>query len=518
MTVGHAPLRVLIADNDSAFVHFFTHRMQSLKEWAVTVDACGSGADLAQRVYAQPYDLVFMDLGLPDFDPLAFLTRVTQTSLPLPFVVFSSKNEARPAVEAMKRGVLDHVMKDDFSTMDLDGFLGRLTETFHLKRENAELHQIGEMKNDFLATISHELRTPLTSILGLSELVVTGRMGPLNERQSDSLRKVIEQSQNLARLINQLLDVQDTLRTRSLSDLHPVLLGRLVGDRVSALTPLFVKKKVSLGFAGEDGAQWVRVQEDALSKVVDHLLLNALKFTSGGGRVAVAVTPFGVGGVVVAVRDDGQGIPKEALPFVFQKFFHADPSLTRGYGGLGLGLAYCQYVVESAGGRIWVESSGPNQGTTVSFTLPRLDPAQVAGPAVVSRDHQVVLWVDDNINMLELMEIGFASLPETVQLVTRQNGQEALEEAFAHPPDLIVLDIMMPDMNGLEVLARLRQEPSTRGIPVLVVTGYKEAAEEAIERGATAYFLKPFRIPEILGKVREFLNIEPRPQGEGANS
>jgi two-component system sensor histidine kinase VicK len=510
VTVGHAPLRVLIADNDEAFVRFFIHRMESLKEWAVTVDACGSGADLTQRIYAQPYDLVFMDLGLPDFDGLSLLTRVAQTSLPLPFVVFSEKNEARPAVEAMKRGVLDHVMKEDFSTMDLDGFLGRLTETFHLKRENAELHQIGEMKNDFLATISHELRTPLTSILGLSELVLTGRMGPLNEKQADSLRKVIEQSQNLARLINQLLDVQDTLRTRSLSDLHPLLLNNIVGDRASALTPLFEKKKISLVFSNDAEGAWIRIQEDAIAKVVDHLLLNALKFTSAGGRVAVAVTPLGSGGVLATVRDDGQGIPKEALPFVFQKFFHADPSLNRGYGGLGLGLAYCQYVVESAGGRIWVESAGPNQGTTVSFTLPRLDPSE-AVPAAVSRDHQVVLWVDDNVNMLELMEVGFASLPETVQLVTRQSGQAALDEAFAHPPDLIVLDIMMPDMNGLEVLARLQQEPSTRAIPVLIVTGYKEAAEEAVARGATAYFLKPFRIPDILAKVREFLKISPTP-------
>jgi CheY-like chemotaxis protein len=232
MSDPHMPLRLLVADDDPAFVRFFTQRMTGLTEWAVTVESCVSGAELMQRIYAETFDLVFMDLGLPDIDGLDFLTRLFQTTLPLPVVALSAKNESRHAVEAMKRGVLDHVMKEDFATMDLSGFLGRLTETFRLKRENAELRQIGEMKNDFLATISHELRTPLTSILGLSELILAGRMGPVGDKQADGLRKVIEQSQNLARLINQLLDVQDNVQSRARADMRPVAMVELVNERV----------------------------------------------------------------------------------------------------------------------------------------------------------------------------------------------------------------------------------------------------------------------------------------------
>jgi signal transduction histidine kinase len=502
----HAPLRVLLADQDPSFVRFFAQRMTGLSDWAVTVESCGTGAELLQRIYAHPFDLVFMDLSLPDIDGLDFLTRLAQTSLPLPVVALSAKDESRHAVEAMKRGVLDHVMKGDFATMDLEGFLGRLTETFHLKRENAELHQVGQMKNDFLATISHELRTPLTSILGLSELVLAGRMGPLVDKQADALRKVIEQSQNLSRLINQLLDVQDTIQSRSRQDLRPVALVELVKERAQALQPMFEKKGV--GLQGPDSSPALQIQghSESLGKVFDHLLLNALKFTGAGGSVAVGVHPLPEGSVRISVRDTGQGIQKEALPFVFQKFFHADPSLTRTYGGLGLGLAYCQFVVESYGGRIWVESAGVGQGTEVNLTLPCQNTETVPPPGAAP-DHQVVLWVDDNVSLLELMEVGFASLPDTVRLVTRQSGQEALAEARAHPPDLIVLDIMMPDMNGLEVLSRLKADPVTRGIPVFVVTGYREAAEEAVGRGAVAYFLKPFHVTEILGKVREHLKI-----------
>ncbi|MBK8575663.1 MAG: response regulator [Elusimicrobia bacterium] len=510
MTEIHIPLRVLVADEDPAFVRFFSQRMTALSDWAVTVESCASGADLMQRIYAETFDLVFMDMGLPDIDGLDFLTRLSQTTLPLPVVALSAKNESRHAVEAMKRGVLDHVMKEDFASMDLSGFLGRLTETFRLKRENAELRQIGEMKNDFLATISHELRTPLTSILGLSELILAGRMGVVGDKQADALRKVIEQSQNLARLINQLLDVQDTVQARAAADLRPVALVDFVNERATALRPMFEKKGIELRGVAPAAPVWVHGHAESIGKVLDHLLLNALKFTGAGGVVVFSVHPLATRSVRVSVQDTGQGIPK-ALPFVFQKFFHADPSLTRGYGGLGLGLAYCQFVVESYGGKIWVESPGVGKGTEVHFTLPCLDPASV-GSSAPPPDHQVVLWVDDNLNMLELMEVGFASLPESVQLVTRQSGQAGLDEARTRPPDLIVLDIMMPDMNGLEVLAHLKGDPVTRDIPVMIVTGYREAAEEAMERGATAYFLKPFRIPDILEKVRQQLKIPALPK------
>lgn len=505
------PLRLLVADEDPVFARFFTQRMTGLAGWSVTVESCSSGAELVQRIYAETFDLVFVDLGLPDIDGLDFLTRLFQTTLPLPVVALSAKDESRNAVEAMKRGVLDHVMKEDFATMDLSGFLGRLTETFRLKRENAELRQISEMKNDFLATISHELRTPLTSILGLSELILAGRMGPVGDKQADGLRKVIEQSQNLARLINQLLDVQDNVQSRARADLTPVDLVDLINERMTTLRPMFEKKRIGLRGGALSRPVSVQAQTETIGKVLDHLILNALKFTNADGVVEVSLHPLGPKTVRVCVQDTGQGIRKEALPFVFQKFFHADPSLTRGYGGLGLGLAYCQFVVESYGGKIWVESPGMGKGTVVNFTLPCLDPMDVH-PSPAPRAQPVVLWVDDNVNMLELMEAGFASLPETVQLITRQSGQAGLDAARSRPPDLMVLDIMMPDLNGLEVLSQLKADPETRNIPVMIVTGYREAAEEALDRGATAYFLKPFRIPDVLEKILKYLKIPPPPQ------
>ena len=501
------PLRVLIADGDPTELRTQVRRMESLPGWRIRVDTCESGADFLQRLYAQPYDLVFLDMNLPDTPGVELLARLGRMSLPLPVVALSAREEARAAVEAMKHGALDHLMKEDFVALDLSGLLKRLLMTFRLKRENAELHQISQMKNDFLATISHELRTPLTSILGMSELLLAARMGPVTDKQSDSLKKIIEQSQNLSRLINQLLDVQDTLKDRPRVDARPLSLADTVTRQVEAARALFEKKGVRLTLAPPPENFRVKGDESGLGKGVEHLLLNALKFTPAGGHVEVGLHGLPSKSVLLSVQDSGQGIPKEALPFVFQKFFHADPTLTRSYGGLGLGLAYCQHVVESHGGRIWLESPGPNLGTTVNVTLTRVD-GDAGGetfPAPVGR--RSALWVDDNPNMLELVEVGFSSLGGDVDLVTCARGREALEEVERRGFHLIVLDIMMPDMNGLEVLSRLRANPRTRSIPILVVSGYREAAEEAMERGATAYFLKPFRVPEMLEKIRELLRL-----------
>jgi CheY-like chemotaxis protein len=240
---------------------------------------------------------------------------------------------------------------------------------------------------------------------------------------------------------------------------------------------------------------------DALGKVFEHILQNALKFTPEGGRVTVAARVQSPGGVELRVTDTGKGVPAQALPYVFQKFFHADQTLTRPYGGLGLGLAYCKHVVDAHEGRIWLESAGPDQGTTVHITFPRWAPS----PGTAGGKSKTILWVDDNPTMLELMEVGFSSFPEQVRLMTCQSGADALDTVRASPPDLIVLDMMMPGMSGLDVLNQLKFEKRFSGIPVVVVTGHREAAEEALRHGAVDFFLKPFRVTEMVEKIRRHL-------------
>jgi two-component system, sensor histidine kinase len=494
-------MKILFADGDQAFVRKAEARFRSLSDPAVQAEMCAAGADFLDRAYAHAYDLIFLDATLPGTDPLEILKRLLQTTLPMPIVMLSAREDARLAVQAMKQGVLDFLIKDDFLALDLSDFLRRLEEVSRARRADAELAQVNQMKNDFLATISHELRTPLTSILGLSDVLVSGRMGPLEKKQGESLKKILEQSQNLVRLINQLLDIRSLARGERRPEPEAVPLSLLARDRAVSLGRFFEDKGVELAVRVPEGGLEVRAPKEDLEKVIDHLLSNALKFTPKGGKVSLEVIDDGRQ-AQVRVADTGCGIPTESMRFVFQKFYHVDQSLTRAYGGMGLGLAFCKEAVENMGGRIWVESRGPGQGASVVFTLPRPLAAVPAGPPTAKRN---ILWVDDNPSMLELVEVGFASMSRSMAIKTASGGLEALEMIKTALPDLIVLDIMMADMDGLEVLSRLKADPRTTAVPVLIASGYKEAAKTAVQRGAHDFCLKPFHMTDIVNKIESIL-------------
>jgi signal transduction histidine kinase len=493
------PMRILLADGDPAFAEKAFERLRSVGEPAVHLELVGKGPLFLDTVFSHPYDLILLDAALPGASSLDLLGRLLQTSLPLPVVMLTAKDDARLAVEAMKRGVLDFLLKDDFLSLDMAAFLRRMGEASRQRRENAELQQVAQMKNDFLATISHELRTPLTSILGLSEVLVSGRLGAMEKKQGESLNKILEQSHNLVRLINQLLDVRSFSQNEKRPEAEVVSISALARERTEAARPLFERKGVHFEATIPASPLEVHGRREDLSKVFEHLISNALKFTQKGGQVVVEVMEDGRQ-AQVRVSDNGQGIPTESMRFMFQKFYHVDQTLTRSYGGMGLGLAFCKEAVESMGGRIWVESKGAGHGASVAFSLPR-----IAVPAPASRGSRQILWVDDNPSMLDLVEVGFSSVSRAVTLKTARGGVPALELLKTFTPDLVVLDIMMADMDGLEVLKRIREDARTAAIPVLVVSGYKEAAKAAVQRGANDFCLKPFRVADVVKKIESLL-------------
>jgi CheY-like chemotaxis protein/anti-sigma regulatory factor (Ser/Thr protein kinase) len=323
-------------------------------------------------------------------------------------------------------------------------------------------------------------------------------MGALEKRQEDGLRKILEQSQNLVRLINQLLDVRAFSRGECRPAPEAVSLSTMMTSRLAAVAPLFEKKGVTLEISPASGALEVLADPADLTKVIDHVMSNALKFTPKGGRVRVEMGEESRR-AVVRVTDTGNGIPPESLRFVFQKFFHVDQTLTRDYGGMGLGLAFCKEAVDAMGGGIRVESDGVGRGTRVVLSLP------TAADPSMDAEAKTVLWVDDNPNMLELVETGFSGINRSVTVKTAHGGIPALTSLKAFRPDLIVLDIMMSDMDGLEVLSRIKADAATAKIPVLIVSGYKEAARTAVQRGADDYCLKPFRVADVIKKIDTLL-------------
>ncbi len=507
-------LRILIADSDERFVELLTERLKRPEKFNSVVESCANGSELFARIYKQTYDLIFMDTDLPGLDGLEILKRLGQTTLPLPIIMMTHKENVRIAVEAMKRGVLDYIMKDDLKKVDLGRVVPRLISSFRLRQENEELKHINQMKDDFLATISHELRTPLTSILGLCEVLLTGRLGALQDTQANSLRKILGQSHNLIRLINQLLDIRTLMQNDGNMEMTRISFGEIVQRCTDAVKAGFEKKGVTLSLKFDHDPLVIEGHGENLGKVVEHIMTNALKFTPAGGTVTVETRKMDTGHIQFRVSDTGQGIPAESLPHVFQKFFHVDQTLTRPYGGMGLGLAFCKEVVESHGGRIWVESKGVGQGAVVNTILPKPQESLLRQTMRTGAEAQVIeealkektiLWVDDNPSLLELVGYSFAGSSFPVRLVTAANGQETLDKVDKEHPDLLVVDVMMPGMDGLELIDRLRQHPVSKSIPILVVTGYQGAARAALARGANDICIKPFRIQDLLLKLERLL-------------
>jgi two-component system phosphate regulon sensor histidine kinase PhoR len=255
---------------------------------------------------------------------------------------------------------------------------GTVTGAVAVLRDVTELRQTERLRRELTANVSHELRTPLTSIKGFAETLLDGAMA--DEVTCRRFLSIIDgETDRLVKLVDDLLDLSLLESKRLTLELKPVDVSVLVAHTVDKLRPLAATQRLTLHPSGPSGIV-VAADADRLAQVLTNLVDNALKYTPEGGRVDVQVAAVN-GEVEVLVNDSGRGIGPEDLPHVFERFYRADRSRTRGSGGTGLGLAIAKHIVEAHGGRISV-SSQPNEGTTFKVTLPRGADGRVAAPGV----------------------------------------------------------------------------------------------------------------------------------------
>jgi signal transduction histidine kinase/CheY-like chemotaxis protein len=345
-------------------------------------------------------------------------------------------------------------------------------------------------KSEFLANMSHELRTPLNAILGLSEGLLEQLRGPLNERQQASLRTVEASGRHLLELINDVLD------------LARIEAGRLEIDK--EWTPALEVCEASLALVREQAAAKgialellaepdLRLQADPrrLKQILVNLLSNGVKFTPPDGRVSLAVAPVTGGeALVFKVSDTGPGIAPEEQARLFQPFVQLDAGLSRQHEGTGLGLALVRHLADQHGGGVTL-TSAPGQGSAFSVTLPvGAIPAQAPvdlGTTRIRSMRSTVLVIEDpeSYTLLAgyLAEFGYAA-------TLHDRGAGAVAAVREQQPGLVMLDILLPDLSGWEVLAGLKAEAATRDIPVLVMSLVDEPAR-ALANGAAGHLLKP---------------------------
>ncbi|HEY8490607.1 MAG TPA: ATP-binding protein, partial [Dehalococcoidia bacterium] len=360
------------------------------------------------------------------------------------------------------------------------------------------------LQSRFLSLISQELRTPLAVIKGTVTTLLQTADVTRPEELADSLNLVDQQSDRLHHLIGGILDMARIEAGALKPAVRPLDLAPLVREAVAARERADPDAAVRVHVP----AQLPPVMGDParLRQVLDHLLDNALRHARHPD--GVTITAEADGGVLrVVVSDDGEGIPPQEQERIFRRFYQvrqAPPG--RRYGGLGLGLAICRGIVEAHGGRIWVESQ-PGKGTAFTFTLPLLaaeaEPApEAARPAarLVQRERkQQILVVDDDVQTVRLLTTSLKPLGFTV--VPARTGEAALELIQLQPPDLVILELSLPDMTGFDLCRQIRQ---LSGVPVLVLTA-REGVEDkatALDLGADDYLTKPFSVTELAARIR----------------
>jgi signal transduction histidine kinase/CheY-like chemotaxis protein len=372
-------------------------------------------------------------------------------------------------------------------------------------RERAEaLESAGRAKDEFLAMLGHELRNPLGAIIVAARIL---ERSELSARQGAQPREVImRQAKHLTRLVDDLLDV-------SRVTLGKVALHRKAIDVADAVTRCMAALQTAL-HAGEHEIVvetqpvWAMADETRLDQIVGNLVSNALKYTPAGGRVAVRVVPDS-DSAVISVQDTGIGVEPSLLPRVFDLFVQGEERLERSRGGLGIGLTLVRRLVELHGGTVAAVSDGPGRGTTFVVRLPRVEaPHDGASPssAVTSTPPPLqVLIVEDNEDARDMMRHLFLLAGHAVR--DTGDGPAGLAMALERPPDVAIIDIGLPGLDGFELARRLRADQRGRGVTLVALTGYghSETRARALDAGFDVFLVKPLAaddLQQILTSVR----------------
>ena len=403
----------------------------------------------------------------------------------------------------------------------------RLFEDARQARAAAE--RADAAKSSFLSTVSHELRTPLTSVLGFAKIIrrrLDERIFPLVPEQDrkiqqtksqvmDNLNVVVSEGERLTKLIDDVLDLAKIEAGKLTWNMETVSAADVIERAVAATSSLLGAKKLTLLQNVEPGLPTVTGDRDRLIQVVINLISNAVKFTDSGSITCAA--SLRDGGIMVSVTDSGIGIAPADQPKVFEKFKQVGDTLTDRPKGTGLGLPICKEIVEYHGGRIWVESE-IGKGSTFSFTLPVKTGAKPAPRSldieslvrqlrekVASQEPRgrSILVVDDDPNIRSLLQQELTEAGYAVRLA--ENGRQALALVREETPGLIILDVMMPEMNGFDVAAVLKNDPSTMDIPIIILS-IVEDKERGFRLGVDRYLTKPIDTASLFREVGALLD------------
>ncbi|MEO8428955.1 MAG: ATP-binding protein, partial [Verrucomicrobiota bacterium] len=392
------------------------------------------------------------------------------------------------------------------------------------------LAKAARLKDEFLASMSHELRTPLNAVLGLSESLQEQIHGQLNEKQLGSLRSIEESGRHLLSLINDILDLFKVEAGKIQLQIDSISISSVCQSSLRLVKEAAQKKRLQVSTTFAPQIPNLHADERRLKQILVNLLSNAVKFTPEGGRIGIDVTCDTVQEVMnIIVWDTGVGISQEDLPRLFQPFVQLDSRLSRQYAGTGLGLALVRRMVEMHGGEVTVESAvgkgsrflvvlpvnpeelaistapEPVLATSLRTTTGRHTASKFIAPLKPSANgsSKLILLAEDNEMNIETVTDYLHA--KGYRITIARSGAEAIQRAREDKPDLILMDIQMPDLDGLEATRRIRSDSDVRlaRTPIIAVTALAMPGdrERCLQAGANNYFSKPVNFREMLAAI-----------------
>ena len=528
--------KILVVNDDAASLLALTSLLdQWAEESGYEVISARSGQQALRQVLLHDFAVILLDVNMPGMDGFetaeAIHQRARSADIPIIFVTAFLADEI-DRLKAYQRGAADFLFTPVIPQIlhaKVQVFVALATKNEELKRQAHKLSQRSteltatnkrltrEMeerqaaerkshaKDEFLAMLGHELRNPLSAISSAAALI--GLPGATLDTVARAKQIIQRQSQHLSRIVDDLLDLSRAMSGKILLSRQPVDVAALVSACMDTFKATGRTGNYLLDMAMRPG--WVDGDATRLEQIATNLIDNALKYTPPGGTIAISVAEEGEQ-VVLTVRDSGVGISQELLPHVFDVFVQASTTLDRAQGGLGIGLALVRRLVELHGGSVSAHSAGASEGSTFEIRLPRAvaaAPAAAEAPSALDTGKPSVLLIEDNDDGREMMATMLSACGYPV--CHAADGLQGVQMAFAHLPDVALVDIGLPGIDGYEVARRLRKNDGTRHIKLIALTGYGLADDQrrVLEAGFDMHLVKPVDINHLLEAITQCASL-----------
>ncbi|HEY4425472.1 MAG TPA: ATP-binding protein [Pyrinomonadaceae bacterium] len=512
--------RILLAD-DNTDMREYLRRLLATK---YDVEAVAEGESAVAAALSRKFDLVLSDVMMPKLDGFGLLKalRADEKTRTTPVILLSARAGEESRVEGMGAGADDYLIKP-FSAREL---MARVEAHLNLQRVRRESEEAvlqlmareqkarasaeiaNRVKDDFLAMLSHELRTPLNAIFGWTHLLKRGKLSDADRARGIDIIQRNAEAQRA--IIDELLDISRIVTGKLQLEPKPIELVSVIQAAIDAVRPTAEAKNIQIVTVLDASAGLVMGEAVRLQQVVWNLLSNAVKFTRKDGQVEVELRAVG-SRVEIVVRDTGEGIESEFLPYIFERFRQADTSAKRSHGGLGLGLSIVSSLVAMHSGDVRAESDGRGKGATFTVTLPLIpELLRPTEPIAAGYSQSIaelnldvlsglkVLTVDDQQDTREMITLALGRYGAEVR--ASDSASTALKIIEDWKPDVVVSDIGLPEMDGYDFMRRLREiEGDGERIPAIAVTGYAGALDEskALNAGYALHLSKPIELNEL---------------------